>query len=77
MPAETLRSTPAARTEVIKIFYIIRGVMRGLISNKHFNRFFDWFYPHYMSAIMEATLNAFYDDDLVVHVCFKLWIETV
>jgi len=51
--------------------------MRGLITNKQFNRFFDWFYPNYMSAIVESSLNAFYDDDVVVHVCFKVWIETV
>lgn len=51
--------------------------MRGLLSNKFFNLFFDWFYPHYFSAVVEGTLNAYYDDDEVVHVCIKLLCELV
>jgi hypothetical protein len=39
--------------------------------------FFDWFYPQYFSAIIEGTLNAFYDDDEVVHVCVKFLTEIV
>ncbi len=41
--------------------------MRGLVSNRYFNLFFDWFYPQYFSVIVEGTLNAFYDDDEIVH----------
>lgn len=51
--------------------------MRGLINNKYFNLFFDWFYPQYFSVILEGTLNAFYDDDEVVHTCIKLLTELV
>jgi hypothetical protein len=45
LDAQSLRAAPGAREEVIKIFYILRGIMRGLITNKQFNLFFDWFYP--------------------------------
>lgn len=61
----------------MKIFYILRGIIRGLITNKHFNLFFDWFYPSYLSTIVEGALNAFYDDDEVVHCCIKLLVELV
>jgi exportin-7 len=61
----------------MKIFYILRGIIRGLITNKQFNLFFDWFYPSYLSTIVEGALNAFYDDDEVVHVCIKLLVELV
>ena len=61
----------------MKIFYIIRGIMRGLITNKQFNLFFDWFYPQYLSTIVEGALNAFYDDDEVVHVIIKMLSEMV
>lgn len=62
---------------MIKILYILRGVLRGLVNNRYFNLFFDWFYPQYFSAIIEGTLNAFYDDDEVVHVCVKFLTEIV
>lgn len=51
--------------------------MRALITQKQFNRFFDWFYPHFLSAIVEGALNAFHEDDRLVHVCLKMLIELV
>ena len=51
--------------------------MRGLITNKQFNKFFDWFYPTYLTKIVEGALNAFYDDDAVVHICIKMLAEMV
>jgi hypothetical protein len=51
--------------------------LRGLISNRYFNLFFDWFYPQYFSVIIEGTLNAFYEDDEVVHACLKVLQELV
>jgi hypothetical protein len=72
-----MKQTPGAREEVLKILHIIKGIMRGLITNKHFNLFFDWFYPSYLSPMIEGALNAFYDDDQVVHACVKLLAEMV
>ena len=77
MDASQMRSIGAARAEVLKILYILRGVMRGLVNNRYFNLFFDWFYPQYFSVIIEGTLNAFYDDDEVVHICIKFLTEIV
>jgi hypothetical protein len=68
---------PEARVEVIKLLYILRGIMRGLINNRFFNLFFEWFYPNYLAVIIEGTLNAFYDDDEVVHTSIKLMTEMV
>ena len=69
--------TPGAKNEVMKLLFILRGIMRGLTNNRYFNLFFDWFYPSYLSAVIEGTLNAFYDDDEVVHTCIKLMTELV
>jgi hypothetical protein len=66
-----------ARTEVIKIFYILRGILVGLTNNRVFNLFFEWFHPQYFKVIIEGTLNAFYDDDEVVHICIKFLSEIV
>jgi hypothetical protein len=77
LDAIALKSTPGARLEVIKLLHILRGILRGLISNRFFNLFFDWFYPQYFSVMIEGTLNAFYDDDEVVHVCLKVLTELV
>jgi hypothetical protein len=75
--AAVLKTTPGAKQEIIKLLHILRGIMRGLVSNKFFNLFFDWFYPQYFSVIVEGTLNAFYEDDEVVHQCVKLLCELV
>jgi exportin-7 len=55
-----LAQTQGAKLEVIKIFYILRGILRGMTNSKTFNLFFDWFYPQYLGAIIEGTLNSFY-----------------
>ena len=68
---------PKAREEVIKMFYILRGVLRGLQNSKTFNLFFDWFNPQYFHVIIEGALNAFYDDNDVVIVVFKFLSELV
>jgi hypothetical protein len=39
--------------------------------------FFEWFYPKYMAVMIEGTLNAFHDDDEVVHICIKFLSELV
>jgi hypothetical protein len=61
----------------VKLFHILRGIVRGLNQAKHFNLFFEWFHPNFFSPIMEGTLNAFYQDDEVVHCCLKLLVELV
>lgn len=60
------------RLEVIKLLYIFRGIIKGLLNHKHYNLFFDWFYPTYFPLIIEVTLNTFYEDDEVVHISIKL-----
>ena len=61
----------------MKLFYILRGIVRGCNNSKTFNLFFDWFFPHYYAPIIEGTLNAFHTDDEVVLVTFKFLTELV
>lgn len=49
----------------------------GLTNNRSFNLFFEWFYPKYLSVVVEGTLNAFFQDDEVVHICVKFLSEFV
>jgi hypothetical protein len=42
---EKVFGQPTQKQEVIKVLYILRGIMRGLTGHKFFNLFFDWFYP--------------------------------
>lgn len=77
MDSSVLKSTPGGKLETMKMFYVLRGILRGLSNSKTFNMFFDWFYPEYFSLIVEGSLNAFYDDDEVVNVTFKFLTEMV
>ena len=77
MDCETLRSTQGAREDIMRLFYILRGVCQGCTYQKTFNVFFDWLYPKYFAAIIEGTLNAFHMDDEVVLVTFKFLTELV
>lgn len=72
-----LKNTPGGKIETIKLFYVLRGILRGMSNSKTFNLFFDWFYPDYFALIVEGALNAFYDDDDVVNVAFKFLSELV
>ena len=77
MDSQTMQTTQGVRDDVMKLFYILRGVVRGCSNSKTFNVFFDWLYPHYFSVIIEGTLNAFHTDDEVVLVTFKFLTELV
>lgn len=72
-----LKNTPGGKLETTKIFYVLRGILRGLNNSKVFNLFFEWFYPAYFTMSIEGALNAFYDDDEVVSVAFKFLTELV
>ena len=61
----------------MKLFSILRGIIRGLVTNRTFKLFFDWFYPQYFSPIVEGALNAFHEDDQVVSSIFKFLSELV
>jgi len=67
---------PSAKAELMKLFYILRGIVSGLNSCKHFALFFDWFYPDHFGIITKALI-AFIDDDDLVLVIFKLLCEMV
>ena len=67
---------PNAKLELVKLFYILKGIVNGLNSNKHFALFFEWFYPDYFQIITKA-LNAFIEDDELVLIIFKFLAELV
>ena len=61
----------------MKLFHILRGVVRGLVNSRTFKNFFDWLYPQYLSPVIEGALNAFHQDDEVVLCVFKFLTEMV
>ena len=73
--ATQLKAT--GKAELMKFFYILKGLTRGLVTNRTFKYFFDWLYPQYFSGIIEGTLNAFHDDDEVVICVLKFLTELV
>ena len=72
-----MQATDGVRENIMRLFYILRGIVRGCNNSKTFNLFFDWFYPHYFSPVIEGALNAFYTDDEVVLVTLKFLTELV
>ena len=70
-----LQQTPGARDEVLRLLYTLKGVVRGLHSQKSFDRFFEWLHPAYFTVIIEGTLNAFHEDDEVVLCTLKFLAE--
>jgi exportin-7 len=71
-----MKTMPNVKHELIKLFYILKGIVQGLTSSRNFALFFDWFYPDYFSIIGKA-LTAFIEDDEVVLVIFKFIGELV
>ena len=75
--ASQLKLMPGGRTEIMKLFHILKGIIRGLVTNRTFKLFFDWFYPQFFSPIVEGALNAFHEDDQVVQCVLKFLTELV
>ena len=40
-----MRSNPEVKANVIRSFYILRGLFKGALSHRNFGLVFDWFYP--------------------------------
>lgn len=64
------------KREYMKLFFILKGIVHGLNTQKYFALFFDWFYPEYF-PIIGRGLTAFIHDDEVVLVIFKFLAELV
>jgi hypothetical protein len=64
-----LKQLPNARIELMKLFYILKGISTGMSTSKNFALFFDWFYPEYFQIITKA-LNVFIEDDEMVILIF-------
>ncbi len=72
----TLKTNPTVKRELMKLFYILKGIVHGLNTQKNFALFFDWFYPEYF-PIIGKSLSAFIHDDEVTLVIFKFLAELV
>lgn len=59
------KSNPQIRQNVIRVFYILRGLFSGAFTHKNFSLLFDWFYPQHFE-IIEKSLAAFIDDNLIL-----------
>ena len=75
--ANQLKQMPNGRTEVMRLFYVLKGIARGLVTSRTLKLFFDWLYPTYFSPIIEGALNAFHDDDEVVLCVLRFLTELV
>jgi len=75
--ADQLKQMPTGKHEVMKLFYILKGIGRGLVTGRTFKLFFEWFYPQYFAPVIEGALNAFHADDQVVSCVFKFLTELV
>ena len=64
------------KQQLMKLFYILKGIAHGLTSSKNFSLFFDWFYPEYFSIIGKA-LTAFIQEDDLALLIFKFIAEMV
>jgi exportin-7 len=71
-----MKSNPNVKRELVKLFYILKGIVHGLNTQKTFAFFFDWFYPDYFPVIAKALECFIYDDEMVLLI-FKFLTEMV
>jgi exportin-7 len=76
MDEATMKTLPNVKRELLKLFYILKGIVTGLNTQKNFALFFDWFYPEYFPLIGKS-LTAFIHDDEMVLIIFKFLGELV
>src|SRR5690349_16602474 len=58
----------------MRLFSILKGIVMGMQTSKHFALFFDWFYPSNFQ-IINKVLNVFLQNDDVVLMIFKFLCE--
>lgn len=63
-----------AKSDVLRVCYILNGVVQGFTSSESFNSFFDWFYPNHFKIIAEIFKH-FSDDKNMLKGLFKLMRE--
>jgi hypothetical protein len=72
----SLKMFPNIKIELIKLFYILKGVVSGLSNSNTLSIFFDWLYPDNYQLV-EKALRVFIEDDEIVLVIFKFLSELV
>ena len=72
----TMKTMPNVKRELLKLFYILKGIVNGLNTQKNFALFFDWFYPEYFPLIGKSLTNFIHDDEMVL-IIFKFLAELV
>ena len=61
---------------MIKVFHILKGIVTGLTTSRHFTLFFDWFYPEYFQLVHKAlTPGGYLEDDELTLTVFKFLAE--
>ena len=71
-----MSTLPNVKRELMKLFYILKGIVHGLNTQKNFALFFDWFYPEFFPIIAKALTSFIHDDELVL-IIFKFLGELV
>jgi len=71
-----MKSYPNFKREIMKLFFILRGITSGLTTSKSYALFFDWFYPD-KYQLVSRSMNAFIEDDEVVMAILKFLGEMV
>ena len=65
-----MRSNPEVKANVIRSFYILRGLFKGALSHRNFGLVFDWFYPLHF-GIIQKCIAAYIEEDKIVYLIFK------
>lgn len=76
MDDANIKNIPNIKRELMKLFFILKGIVTGLTTSRHFSLFYDWFFPDNFAIITKA-LNGFIHDDEMVLVIFKFIGELV
>jgi len=61
-----MKTMPNIKRELLKLFYILKGIVNGLNTQKNFALFFDWFYPEYFPLIGKSLTTFIHDDEMVL-----------
>lgn len=69
-----MKSNYQIRTNVIRLFYVLRGLFRGALSHRTFGYVFDWFFPQHF-GVVQKCLTIFIEDDEVVYLILKFLDE--
>ena len=59
------------RGPLLRVLFVLRGILSGIKNPQTFNIFFEWIYPKYLGKLTDTSLQLFREDSELINAILK------